>query len=103
MSHPLLRPRVGHLSAPYQFHRAVLYPVGAGDAVYEPAPPVVAAMLPSVSLTGHGVYHGSAPNPNQGPLLWANRTAWIAGIGGPLAGQIFGQPLVDPTDGNGSQ
>lgn len=102
---PILRPRVAHDNAPTaQFHRAVFYPVGAGDAVYEPAAPVFPAMLPIVIISGHGILAGSAPNPNQAtPQVYANKTAFLAGIGGPLAGQIFGQPLAVPETTNGSQ
>lgn len=105
MNNPLTigRQRVPHVSAPYQFHRAVFYPVGAGDAVYEPAFPVVPAMLPIVNISGHGILAGSAPNPNQGPQLYANKTAFTVGVGGPIAGQIFGQPLMVPETTNGSQ
>lgn len=101
---PQLRPRVAHVSAPYQFHRAVFYPVGAGDAVYEPAPPVFPAMLPIVNISGNGILAGHAPNPHQAlPQVYANKASFLSGIGGVLAGQIFGQPLMVPETTNGSQ
>jgi hypothetical protein len=100
---PQLRPRVPHDNAPYQFHRAVFYPVGAGDAVYEPAPPIFPAMLPIVNISGNGILAGAAPNPNQLPQVYANKTALVSGIGGVMAGQIFGQPLAVPETTNGSQ
>lgn len=104
MNNPFDRPRVAHISAPYQFHRAIFYPVGAGDAVYEPASPVVAAMLPIVNISGRGIISGRAPNPNQAsPQVFANKAAFMSGIGGLLAGQIFGQPLTVPDTTNGSQ
>jgi hypothetical protein len=87
----------------YQFHHAIFYPVGAGNAVYEPAPPIVPAMLPIVIISGHGILAGCAPSPTQPPQVYANKTAFIAGIGGVLAGQIFGQPLQVPETTNGSQ
>lgn len=103
MDNPFLRPRVPHISAPYQFHHAVFYPVGAGNVVYEPAPPVVAAMLPMVNISGNGILAGAPPNPNQPPQVFANKTAFVSGIGGVLAGQIFGQGLTIPDTTNGSQ
>lgn len=98
-----LRPRVPHISRLYQYHSAPFYPVGAGDAVYEPALPVIPAMLPIVQLVGNGILHGNAPNPYQGSQVYANQTGFVAGIGGVLAGQIFNQPLNVPETTNGSQ
>ncbi len=100
---PILRERVPHINAPYQFHRAIFYPVGAGDAVYEPAPPVIPAMLPIVIISGRGILAGSAPNPYQGPQVYAHKAVYVAGIGGLAAGQMFGQSLVVPETTNGSQ
>lgn len=100
---PFLRPRVPHISAPAQYHRAVFYPVGAGDAVYEPAAPIFPAMLPIVNISGNGILAGRPPNPQQPPQVFANKTAFLSGIGGVMAGQIFGQGLTVPETTNGSQ
>ena len=97
-----LRPRVTATPVT-QFHRAPFYPVGAGDAVYEPAFPVVPAMLSPVSITGGGVFSGSSPNPYQGPQVYVSQTALVGGVGGPLAGQFIQQPLNVPETTNGSQ
>jgi hypothetical protein len=98
----ILRPRVKVTPATH-YHRAPFYPVGAGDAVYEPAPPVVPAMLPIINFSGAGVLYAHTPNPIFGPQWYAQQTAYVAGVGGPLAGQIFGQPLNVPETTNGSQ
>lgn len=98
----ILRPRV-KTGPVTQYHRAPFYPVGAEDAVYEPAPPVVARMTPAVNFSGAGVLYGHAPNPIQGPQVYANQTTYISGIGGPLAGQLITQPLNVPETTNGSQ
>jgi hypothetical protein len=98
----ILRPRVKPSPAA-QYHRAYYYPVGAENAVYEPAPPVVPAMLPIVNFSGNGCYYGHAPNPIFGPQLRANQTHYVAGVGGVLAGQFINQPLNIPETTNGSQ
>jgi hypothetical protein len=73
------------------------------NSVYEPAPPVIPAMLPIVNFSGNGVLYAHAPNPIFGPQWVALQTAYVAGIGGPLAGQIVGQGLSIPETTNGSQ
>lgn len=98
----ILRPRV-KASPITQYHRAPFYPVGAGNAVYEPAPPVVPAMIPIVNFSGAGVLFARAPNPIFGPQMYSNQTAFVAGVGGALAGGIYGQPLNVPETTNGSQ
>ena len=98
----ILRPRVK--TAPItQYHRAPFYPVGAGDAVYEPALPVVARASLLVNFSGNGVLYAHAPNPLFGPQLYSLQTTYVAGIGGPLAGQLVGQGLTVPETTNGSQ
>lgn len=97
-----LRPRV-QASPGVQMHRAPFYPVGAMDVVYEPAPPVVPAMLPMVNFSGNGVLYPHSPNPIFGPQVVALQTAFVAGVGGPLAGAIYHQPLNVPETTNGSQ
>jgi hypothetical protein len=97
-----LKPRVAaHATA--QYYRAPFYPVGAGDAVYEPAYPAVARMTPAVNFSGAGVLYAHTPSPYQGPQVYTNQTSYIAGIGGPLAGQFINQPLNVPETTNGSQ
>jgi hypothetical protein len=97
-----LRPRVS--TAPtVQYHRAPFYPVGAGDAVYEPAFPVVPRIIPIVNFSGNGVLAGNAPNPIHGPQVFAFQTGLVAGVGGSLAGQFITQPLNIPDTTNGSQ
>jgi hypothetical protein len=95
--------RVAINSGLAQYHAAVFYPVGAENQVYEPGYPVVAAMLPPVGLIGNCVFAGAAPCPTQLPQLYAAKTAFVAGIGGPTAGQIIGAPLNIPDTTNGSQ
>lgn len=97
-----LRPRV-QASPGVTFHRAPFYPVGAGDAVYLPAPPVVPAMLPMVNFSGNGVLYAHSPNPIFGPQVYSLQTSYVAGVGGPLAGGIYTQPLNVPETTNGSQ
>ncbi len=97
-----LKPRV-KTTPVSQYSRAVFYPVGAEDAVYRPAYPVVPAMLPMVQLIGAGVYAGNAPSPIFGPQVYALQTAYVAGVGGPLAGQTIHQPMNVPETTNGSQ
>jgi hypothetical protein len=99
----ILRPRV-QTSPVAQYHRAPFYPVGAEDAVYEPAAPVVPAMTAGmVNISGNGVLYAHTPTPIWGPQVYANQTAYVAGVGGPLAGQFIGQPLNVPETTNGSQ
>lgn len=100
---PFLRPRVKNNSGLSNVHHAIFYPVGAGNAVYEPAYPIVPAMLAVVNISGNGILAGAPPNPNQPPQVYAAKTALISGIGGVMAGQIFGQPLQIPDTTNGSQ
>lgn len=99
----IFRKRIPLNSGLSNVHHAVFYPVGAGNAVYEPAYPIVPAMLPVVNISGNGILAGRAPNPNQPPQVYANQASFVAGIGGVLAGQIFGQPLQIPETTNGSQ
>lgn len=84
-----------------QYHPAVFYPVGSENQVYEPAPPVFAAMLPVVWFTGAAIPAGHAPNLISRPMLYSNPTVQVAGVGGPAAGAIIGAPLnvFDSTDG----
>jgi hypothetical protein len=100
---PILRKR--HQATPglATFHHGDVFLPGAGNAVYEPAPPVIAAVLPIVQLIGASIIAGRAPSPHQLPQVYANQTALIAGIGGVLAGQIYGQPLNVPETTNGNQ
>lgn len=100
---PFFRPRVALNSGLSNVHHAIFYPVGAGNAVYEPAYPIVPAMLPIVVISGRGILAGAPPNPNQPPQLYASKTAMVAGMGGVMAGQIYGQPLQIPDTTNGSQ
>ncbi len=97
-----LRPRV-QSSPVSQYHRAPFYPVGAEDAVFEPAYPVVPRMLAIVNFSGAGVLAGNAPNTIFGPQVVAMQTGYVSGIGGPLAGQAVNQPLNVPITTNGSQ
>jgi hypothetical protein len=85
------------------YHRGDVFLPGAENAVYEPAYPIVPAMLPALSITGTGVFCGRAPNPQQLPQVWANQTAFISGVGGPLSGGLYNQPLQVPETTNGSQ
>jgi hypothetical protein len=98
----ILRPRV-KVSPITQYHSAYFYPVGSGNAVYEPAPPVIPAMLPIVNFSGAGVLFPHSPNPVFGPQMWANQTTYVAGVGGPLSGGMYTQPLNIPDTTNGSQ
>jgi hypothetical protein len=98
----IFRPRV-RSSPVAQYHRAYFYPVGAMNASYEPAPPVVPAMLPVVNFSGNGAYYAHAPNPIFGPQLYSNQTGYVSGIGGVLSGQFLSQPLNVPETTNGSQ
>jgi hypothetical protein len=99
----LFHRRVPDGSGMAQFHPAVYYPVGAENQVYEPAPPVFAAMLPVVFYAANGIPAGHAPIPTQLQQVYANQAAQISGVGGPLAGTIIGAPLNIPETTNGSQ
>ena len=97
-----LRPRVE--STPVtQHYRSPFYPVGAEDAVYEPRYPALPRMTSLVNLSGAGILYAHTPSPIQGPQLYAAQTAYVSGIGGPLAGQFINQPLNVPDTTNGSQ
>jgi hypothetical protein len=95
--------RTLHASGLAQYHPAVFYPVGSENQVYEPAAPVFPAMLPPVNLIGNAILSNHTPNPLQLPQLYANQTAFVAGVAGPLAGQMVTGPLNIPETTNGSQ
>jgi hypothetical protein len=95
--------KAAHNSGQAVYHAAVFYPVGAENQVYQPAPPVVPAMLPVVWYGANGITAGHAPSPIQLPQLYAQQTGFIAGVGGPLSGQIVMGPLNIPETTNGSQ
>jgi hypothetical protein len=100
----ILRPRVRHDAQIADYHTAPFYPVGAGDVVYEPPYPIVPAMLPPVGLLGSAVYAGwGGFGALNGPPMWVNQTAFVAGIGGPVSGQFIGQPLNIPDTSAGHQ
>lgn len=99
---PFMRPRVKTASVA-EYSRAYFYPVGAGNAVYHPAFPTVAAMLPIVNFSGNGVLYPHAPNMLFGPMVYAHQTYTVSGIGGALAGTMAHQPLSIPDTTNGSQ
>jgi len=99
---PPLRARVPHITKLYQYHTGDVFLPGAGNAVYEPAPPVFPAILPIVQLIGASILAGQL-RVTQYPQVYANQTGLVAGIGGVVAGQIVGQPLNVPETTNGSQ
>jgi len=86
-----------------EYRRKVFYPVGAGNAAYHPAPPIVPAMIPMINFSGNGVLYPHSPNPIYGPQVYAHPTYVVAGIGGPLAGQVIHQPLNVPETSQGGQ
>ncbi len=98
----LFRPRV-QTGPTAVYSKAVFYPVGAENSVYHPAPPVIPAMLPPVYLIGASQWSGNAPRTWSPNRVNSNQAAYVAGVGGPLAGQIIHQPLNVQETTNGSQ
>lgn len=103
MTLPWNRPRVKHPETPTsQYHQGDIWSNGALSKVYEPAPPVFAAMLPVVNIIGHGIYAGQL-YVWQGPQVRVSQAAFVAGIGGVVGGTVIQQPLNVPETTNGTQ
>lgn len=98
----IFHPRV-KVHSQAQYHPAVFYPVGALNMVYEPPAPQVARMTPVVWFTGNAIPSGNPPSPWQLPQVYAPRAIFVAGVGGPLSGQIVTGPLNVPDSTDGTQ
>lgn len=92
-----LRPRT-KVPGPYHYHQGDVFLPGAGGQVFEPA-----FSLPMIQLIGAAIYAGPAPHPLQPPQVRTTLTTTTAGLGGLVAGQLIGAPLLVPETSNGSQ
>lgn len=56
---------------------------------------------PIFHAKGNGVHVNNPlrPMPLQSPQVYVTKTAPVSGVGGLVAGQIVGQPLIDPNSG----
>lgn len=80
--------------APHQYYDYRLgyrFDPGAMAEVYEPP-----FNNPVFLFRGAGRLAGSL-KPLQAPQVYVSRNAGIGGIGGVQAGQIYSQPLIDPS------
>jgi hypothetical protein len=64
---------------------------GAGAEVFQPA-----YTLPVIMFRGNGRVAGRI-NPTQPPMVQFNSAVGLQGFGGIQVGQLFGQPLLDPS------
>jgi len=94
----ILRRRVKTVPGLYQLHQGEIILPGAGSKVFEPA-----FGLPALQLIGNAIYAGAAPHPLQPPQIRTTLTTTTVGIGGQVAGQMIGAPLLVPETSNGSQ
>lgn len=71
---------------------------GSQAYAFEPA-----FTLPGFPATGNGFPVNYDFRPLQHPQVYYNKVIPNAGIGGLVAGQIFGQPLLNPDTGTSGQ
>lgn len=94
----ILRPRVKTVPGVYQYHQGDILLPGAGSKVFEPA-----FGLPALQIIGNAIYAGAAPHPLQPPQVRTTLTTTTVGLGGQVAGQLIGAPLLTPETSNGNQ
>lgn len=77
----------------YAFHEGDLFQPGTGNWVFEPS-----LETPLNTIWGHAFLRTpNTFNPVQPPQIYSNPNITVNGLGGPIAGQIIFQPLIDPT------
>lgn len=76
----------------YQYHLGIRFDPGAMAEAFVPM-----FQLPVLSFRGRARVAG-AMQPLQPPQVWFTPQVGISGLGGIQAGQIVGQPLLDPSD-----
>ncbi len=76
----------------YQYRQARPFEPGAMDEAFLPK-----FSLPVISFRGAARVAGTL-NKYQHPQVWFHRQIGVQGFGGVTAGQIIGQPLLDPAN-----
>jgi hypothetical protein len=77
----------------YHFHEGDIFEPGTGNYVLDPT-----FETPLMTTWGHAFLRTpNTFNPLQPPQIYSNANVTVGGIGGPIAGQMALQPLLDPT------
>jgi hypothetical protein len=85
--------QIGGRSGFYQFHEGDLFEPGTGNWAIDPT-----FETPLMTTWGHAFLRTpNTFNPLQPPQIYSQPNMTVGGIGGPVAGQMALQGLIDPT------